>query len=352
MSFRALFACAAAAVALSNALSARADLSASQAIDGIVARSQAIASGRLSYTFKSEFYSRGQQAKETVLPEVVASFSESSWAERTKESHSVRINHDGYLLEFVQTPQRDGTTRPGVTLLPSASLASRTELNAPPLFSGLFWHDRQLRYVETHADAFQVTGSTVVNNVSVAVLEATIPAADRREAFHVVSPQLQSGGLMRLYVAAQLGFVVPRIEFLSVKKEAAVVYDAADFGEAAAGIYLPGRISTEIRGAAGEVQYRGEFSIRYELINEGLPPEEFIVNLPRGTHVQDARVPGHVTTFDVAESQSTASLLTAALPSTRSPAGFFGRWRNAILIGIAIGGLGSIAVYFSARSQR
>jgi hypothetical protein len=283
---------------------------------------------------------------------VTAAFSDSSWAERTKGSNSVRINHDGYLLEFVQTPQRNGKIRPGVTLLPSASLTNRAELNAPPLFSGLFWHDRQLRYVETHADAFQVTGSTVVNNVSVAVLEATIPAAHRREAFHVVSPQLESGGLMRLYVAAHLGFVIPRIEFLPVTRAAAVVYDAADFDEAAAGIYLPGRISTEIRGAAGELQYRGEFSVRYELINQVLPPEEFVVDLPRGTHVQDARVPGQVTSFDISESRSTASLQTAGLSSTRSQAGFFGRWRNAILIGIAIGGLGSIAVYLTARSQR
>ncbi len=90
-------------------------------IDGVVARSQAIVSGRLIYTFKSENYRDGVASKPTNFPETTTSISESSWAERVQGSSLVRINHDGYLLEFVQTPQRDGSVRPGAHAAPAAS---------------------------------------------------------------------------------------------------------------------------------------------------------------------------------------------------------------------------------------
>ena len=279
-----------------------------------------------------------------VLPEVTTSFSNSSWAERTKGSPNVRINHDGYFLEFVNTPQRNGSSRPGVILRPLRSLESRTELNSPPIFAGSFWYREQLRFVENHCDDFRIVGSSVVNTVPVTILELVVPMESHREAFHVILPHLKSGGLIRLYVAPQLGFVLPRIEFVTASRQVAQTYDAKGFEEVAAGIYFPAHCSTETHVTGGASRYRGEFAVRCELINQPIPPEDFIVALPMGTRVQDARQPNSVIKFELTKASSSGEL---AAPSSISELGprvmFLDRWRNAVIVGIAIGGLASIS---------
>lgn len=320
-------------------------------IHGIVSRSQAIASGRISYTFKSESRRGGRASKSTVLPEVTTSFSDSSWADRTKGSQVVRINHDGYFLEFVQTPQRDGSRRPGATLLPQKALGSRMELNAPPVFAGSFWHPEQLQYVEKHADDFQLVRSSVINEIPVVILQLDVRAELHRDAFHILLPALKSGGIIRLYVAPQLGFVLPRIEFLTPSNQVAMSCDAVDFNEVAPGIYFPKRLWTETHAAGGASPYRGEFTTRCELINQTIPPEDFIVELPLGTRIQDAQEPGRVITFNLTEALSSAKLQVHGSGSSGSQFGFLGRWRNAMLVGIVIGAVASISFYLAGKNQ-
>ena len=323
-------------------------------IGGIVSRSRAITSGRFTYTFKSQGFRGTRPLSPKVFPETTMSFFDSSWAERVKDSHLVRINHDGYFLEFVQTPQRDGSVRPGATLLPRRSLEGRMELNAPPIFAGSFWFREQLRYVEKHADEFRITGSNIVNTVPVVVLELAVAAENHRQAFHVVSPALKSGGTIRLFVAPQLGFVLPRVEFLTNSNEVAQSYDAVGFNEAAPGIYFPERLWTETHAAGGASRYRAEFITRCELINQSIPQEDFVVELPAGTRVQDAQEPGSVITFELTEMSSSSKLPTHGSISGLlwPPLRFLDRWGNAVIVGLVIGTVSSISLLLAARNQR
>ncbi len=322
-------------------------------VRGIVSRYDAVGSGRLIYRFKSESFTGERASPPLTLPEVTTSFSKSSWADRTKGSHVVRINHDGYFLEFVQTPQRDGSVRPGATLSPQRLLESRKEFNAPPLFAGSFWHRAQLQFVERHVANSRVVGTSVVNSIFTTVMEFDVTAANHRAAFHVLLPALGSGGIVRLYVAPQLGFVLPRIEFVTPSKQVAQSYDAADFTEVATGIYLPARLWTETHAAGGASRYRGEFSVQYELVNQTIPQEDFVVELPVGTRVQDAREPGSVVHFDLTESTSSAKL--TAINPVAEPSrggGFLGRWQNVVILGFVIGTVISISLLLSTRDQR
>jgi hypothetical protein len=320
-------------------------------IQGVVARSQAIVSGRLDYTFTSARIKRGQATQSTRLPQARVSFSESSWAERVEGGQVTRINHGGYFLEFVQTPQRDGSSRPGATILPPKALASRGELNAPPLFAGLFWHDEQLRYVEKHASECRLTGTREVNGVAVEVLELDVPGASHREAFHVFSPQLAAGGVIRLCVAPQLGYVLPRIEFLNRSNQVALSWNASGFSEVAPAISLPDRIWAQTHPPDGG-GYRAEFTIHSELINQEIPLEDFSVDLPPKTKVQDAQQAGQVITFDLTEAGSSRDFHAIVDHETAPRYGLLQRWRNAIIMGAALGMVATISLYFSSRKQR
>ena len=322
-------------------------------IAGVVARSKTIASGRISYTFKSESFVGPRALSPIALPEVTTSFSDSSWAELSKTSHFVRINHDGYFLEFVQTPQRNGSVRPGATLYPQRPLENRAELNAPPIFAGSFWYREQLRYVEEHSSDFRNVDSGIVNAVPVDVLELAVAAEDHREAFHILLPALKSGGTIRLYVAPQFGFVLPRIEFLTPSKQVAQSYDATDFSDVAPGIHFPQRVWNETHLVGGANRYRGEFSIRCELLNQPIPEDDFAVELPPGTRIQDAREPGNVIKFELTEASSSATLRSrrSSWELGRS-FGVFDRWGNAVIVGLLIGTVTSISFLLAARNQR
>lgn len=322
-------------------------------VAGIVSRSRAIASGRITYTFKSESFVGERALRPVLVPETTTSFSDSSWAERCKSSHLVQINHDGYFLEFVRTPQHDGSVRPGAILYPQRSLESRNELNAPPLFAGSFWNREQLRYIEKHAGDFQIAGSSTVNAIPVVTLELAVAAESHRDAFHILLPALKSGGIIRLYVAPQLGFVLPRIEFVTTSRQVAQSYDSVDFSEVAPGIHFPQRLWTQTHAAGGAARYRGEFTVRCELINQSVPQEDFVVELPVGTRVQDAREPGDVIKFELTEPSSSPMLpsLTSASESG-PPVQFMDRWRNAVIVGIVVGTVASISFLLAGRNER
>ena len=300
------------------------------------------------YTFKSESFRDGRASKPAILPETTTSISETSWAERVRGSSLVRINHDGHLLEFVQTPQHDGSVRPGTTLLPQRPLESRKELNVPPLFAGSLWFHEQLRYLQKHADRVQPMASSTVNGVPVEVLELAVPAEDARHAFHVIMPNLKQGGTIRLSIAPQLGFVLPRVELLTTGKQVAQVYEATDFNETAPGIYFPSRLWMESRDADQRPRYRAEFAVRCELINEPIPSEDFVVDLPLGTHVQDAQRPGQVINFMLSEPANSASF---GEKGSGSFLGFFDRWKNAMIVGAIIGTIASLSLLHASRRQ-
>ncbi len=158
---------------------------------------------------------------------------------------------------------------------------------------------------------------------------------------------------MRLYVAPQLGFVLPRMEFVTASHQVAQTYNAKSFDEVAPGIYFPAHLSTETHATGGTSRYRGEFAVRCELINQPIPAEDFIVPLPTGTRVQDARQPNSVIKFELTKVSSSRELPTPSSISELGPnVRFLDRWRNAVIVGLAISGMATISFLLAARNQR
>ncbi len=151
------------------------------------------------------------------------------------------------------------------------------------MFAGTCWFQEQLRYLEKHVDRVQSAAASVVNGVPVDVLELVVPAEEARRAFHVILPSLKAGGTMRFSIAPQLGFVLPRVELISSGKQVVQVYEATDFAEAAPGrLFSRSTVDGDARRQPAAARYRAEFAVRCELINEPIPPEDFVVDLPAG----------------------------------------------------------------------
>jgi hypothetical protein len=317
-------------------------------VNGLSARAKAIESGRIAYTFQWQAFRDRIPQPPTVVAETTISFSGSDWAQRTPSSRATLINYDGYLLDFVETRQADGSLRPGATLLPQKSLETRGELNAPPLFAGSFWHREQLRYVEKHAARCIIAGHAVTNGTPVVIVELNVPKEDQREAFCIVSPLLASGGFVRLHVAERLGFVLPKVELLSPDRHLAQSYECAQFEEGCPGVYVPRKLWTENCREDGSPNYRAEFNLNASLINQPIPASEFRVDLPSGTRVQDAREPGSVVAFQLTSRSNSLSLPShEARDATRG----LGPWRNSIVLGLAVGSIASVSLMLAARKQ-
>lgn len=319
-------------------------------IRAVVARSQAVTSGRVRYVYSSENWSKQRAVPPIEFAEVTTSFSESSWADRTKGTELVRINHNGCFLEFVNTPQPSGGSRPGAVLHPARTLAARRELNVPPIFAGSLWHREQVAYLSRHAQDFRQVGTDVIDGVHVIVLEHDVPAQEHRRAFHMLLPALRDGGVIRLRVAPQLGFVVPKLDFVSPKEEIAQSYQATGFHEMATGIFLPTNLLAETYPVAGASRYRGKYRCTFELVNQEVPEEDFVVQLPEGTNVQDARVPGNVIKFKLISERESSQIVAASDGGTSSH--FFSRWGNAMMVGAGIGLIASVSYLISSRNQR
>jgi hypothetical protein len=274
-------------------------------IAAVASRACAIVSGRLAFTYYVTTFKGTVPLKTEALPERIASFSGTSWADRDSDRSAPqisRINHNGHLLEFRVAPQPGGAINYSANIAPPCELNSGREAqtNLPPVFAGSFWKTAQLKYVLGHASRCRLVGNATVNEIATEHYELDVPAADHR-AFVSLCPGLRNGGAIRFFVAPQLGYLLPRIEFVTPQGEVAQSYEAKDFLEVAPGIFFPKRIQKNIHSASGGSLSHVEFDIRSELINQPIPDDDYIVQFPVGTDVNDARDPEQVKAFRLEE---------------------------------------------------
>jgi hypothetical protein len=325
-------------------------------VAGVVARARAIVSGRLTFVYKSTSFNGERVLTTDVLPEHIASFSDSSWADRDADRSARQISyvdHNGYLLEYTVSPQPSGNINYSVNMRPPRGISAGREaqVNLPPIFAGSFWKPAQLEYVKDHAEKCRFVGKETVNGIATEKYELSVPAEDRGKAFVYFFPALKSGGVMRFFAAPQLGYVLPRIELVTLNGEVAQSDDARDFIEDSPGIFFPRHIELKNHAAGGAVfRPHEECDIRPELINQPVTEEDYIVQLPVGTNVTDARDPQHIVAFRITEPAPSSALIELSAAGGKPP-GFFSRWRNAIILGVLLGMLAAIALFFVARRR-
>jgi hypothetical protein len=198
-----------------------------------------------------------------------------------------------------------------------------------------------------------LAGEREIDGIRTSILEWQVRKADRYSAFDSINSILDEGGVLRLYVASQLGYALPRIEHVGIDGRVATRFDSTDFEEPHAGLFFPRHCSYQNFPEDGSAGYYNRYEIlEMNDVNEPIPEESFVVSLPQGTSVTDRR------TAEGADFR--IGSLSAGLPSDLArvihPEGQVParNWTNAGLRGIAIGVLGLlllVILYFRRRRR-
>jgi hypothetical protein len=313
-------------------------------VEGVVARAETLVSARIEYRFTAGFSHLDEVVDDA---EVHFSFFGDSWITRRPGNGIVRLNHQGKHVEFIPSPQPDGRTFYRA-IVQEAQARDKLPPPAPPAFAGTLWYSNTRDYVRERAATVRGAEPITIDGVQTVVVEWDVPREDRGAAFQVMGPALRDGGVLRLYAAPQLGYVLPRIDYLAADGTLSSRYEASDFREVAAGLYYPMHSSSQLY-----IDTRPGFYVRYEvssvtLVNESIPPEDFRIALPVGTSVQDTR-PGHSASFRVGDPLPAGVDLddVIVVADVETP------WIVAIAVGAAVGliGLGIVA-YWGRRRRR
>lgn len=317
-------------------------------VQGVVARSEALFSGRIEYQALGDFSPNKGLVK---LKDETFYFSGSSWSVFAAGSDTpYETCYRGKYIKLSTTAHPDGRL----------SHVARVRVEQPinkmgpelPVFAGSFWERDQRDYVRDHAREAKDKGQAEMNGVSTRILEWSVPEKDKYKAFHAVGDITDRGGTLRIYVAPQLGFVLPRIEILGLAGIVANRYDAFDFFEAVPGIFLPKRCQWLVYDREGDCITSITELKKVERINEPIPEDVFKMYLPLGTRVADDR--SSVKGTQVFDIQAEGDLLGRELDDIAQVGSKLPFWRRrgiAITVGVAIGLLVVLAILFYSRRR-
>ena len=327
-----------------------------ETIDGVVSRAGAIVSGRFSYVCSIQNFKGDRPLDSRTFPESTVSLFDGDWAERNKSGTLILVNRNGYFLDYSATAQPDGSIAHRVQMEPPRNLSSRREMNAPPLFAGTFWYPQHLKYVASHVANARLVERTQISGVPTDKIELRVPKEDYRKAYHYLIPALEQGGIIRFYVARQLGYVLPRIELVSLDGAVTQSYEATEFSQVAPGIFFPGKIALNTELAAGGPspnRFHVGFTIRAELVNQAIPESDFVVPLPMSTAVHDARDQEHPFAFKLSGGITSDTLIDQSVEQRRTkPTSDLRRWKGAVGVGLFSGSVIAIAFVLTSRWRR
>lgn len=264
-------------------------------IEGLLARKEALVSGRLEYTY---LFGPVDGNTLTTQHKSVYSFvfSGKSWrlkyflrqtvGDFTATLAATYLFHDGVFVDYAETSQPNGKVRRTAQI----SSSPDRDLHRPPVFAGSFWWDNAT-YIEKHRARVRAVGTATIEGVATHVLELSVPKEERFQGFIAINDRLQEGGTLRLYVAPTLGYALPRIEYVAPNGFVAEWFHSEQFQQVAPGIFFPKICHWQHIMLDG-----GGWFERYEIssltdVNESIPEEEFVLRLPLGTQVSDYREP-------------------------------------------------------------
>lgn len=342
------------------------------AVERALARGEAVFSGRMTYSVAS-----GKSGSGGVPDRYDFTFSGASWkkvwardAGTVPRSFSkgvlppgvdpkavpplsglqelTRVCHRGRMVEYQSVPQDDGKVRK-TARVGAGGTVMREEFPPLPQYVGTFWLAETQKYVAENRARGKLKGNDKIGGQDVVVYEWTVPASDISAAFRSFNDQTKDGGLLRAYIAPTLGYAVPRIEHVGVSGKVGAVFEASDFVQYN-GIHFPRSARLQYVGPDGPT-----FAIDYKIervaaVNEAIPDAEFVVLLPVGTEVADARDGKQSIIFEVTDPGSIPASLGDVMQVER-PTAWVRNWKAAVGIGVALGVVALAALFAVLRAR-
>ena len=348
----------------------------SNAIRGAVARMNGIFSGRMTYEKKSSASTKDQSFEYTLV------FSGQSWKNSLKydistvkriysdrllksgfdatnppelngEAHYTVVSHRGRRTEYKITPQMEGDNRMTAEVM-TGSEAIEDQYPPLPPYAGTFWFQKTLKYVSENQSKAKFVRVDKVDGYDVVVYEWEVPKTEIYNAFDSANKITDKGGVLRVYIAPALGYVVPKVEHVGISNKPGKILTAVDFKEYN-GVYIPGSARIQNYNEKGPSSHYQYDIIKIADINEPIPESEFILTLPVGTEVADSTSGTTSDFFTVTDDPNTIpdDLLNSIQTPKKSFVERWG-WPGAVGLGILLGLviLGGLYMVRRLRSRR
>ncbi len=343
-------------LALPSLANEDARLSVADVVQGIGSRADSVFSARIRYRMTSGFPQEKNNHEEDLsltffgpswrLKSVVPASQVPRLLSKSAQKANVKptplqgmleqdeVSHHGKYVRLNRTPQSDGQLSNSATIRHQKPINS--SLPPPPYFAGSFWFECTKQFVQANKDMAQRKPAVEVNGRSCQVLEWNVAAADKYKAFHGTNELTDDGGSLRVCAAPDLGFALPRVEYVGRNGMVAASFDSWDFKQYRDGIFIPARCRMQYHSRTGP-GFFAEFQImEASAINESIPDSDFRVELPVGTAVSDSRPGTHSINFEIKEGGPIPKGLddVVAVTSLR----FWGwNWYTALLLGAGVG---------------
>ncbi len=321
-------------------------------VKGTIARGEAVFSGRIEYHLKCGFANRQRTVRDD---DYRLSFSGTSWALRFSNG-AAHISHRGKFIAFEKAPQSDGRVDHSATIETERRIDKTRPI--PPYYAGTVWFESTKKFIRSNAASARTVGKGDVDGVPVEIIEWLVgkeQAVSRTASpFYSLDAELVKGGILLLYVAPQLGYALPRIEHVRLDGSVQARFDSRGFKEVTPGIFFPRECSLQYFGPGGGGAYERVTLKRVEKINEPIPEEDFLVEVPVGTTVGDARDVKKPVHFRIAESEPlpVRNLGNVVVVAAKEPSSWAGNTvLMALLMGLGFGTLVSAVLYLLVRRR-
>lgn len=210
-----------------------------------------------------------------------------------------------------------------------------------------------LDYISAHRDKAEYVGKESRGGVNMEILQWIVDQDSYDSVFHFTLPYLYEGrtARLRIFVARELGYAIPRVEFASDNGNVKFWIEASDFRLVGDSIFFPFNWKMINEAEGGRVLLEFEM-LSVDNVNEAIPDATFELFVPKGTRVRNG-LPGQEAVFrigeDVKMDKIDLVLNAARLRSGGSPSGRpWGRGRM-LLVANSILALAVLAVWFSVR---
>jgi hypothetical protein len=286
-----------------------------EAINGILARSEAIIAIQVRYQYRGT--SRGADGS------ALADYSQSlrltvqglNWILRYVDSPNFRLRRNDATLNYTESIGAGRDPIRSLHIEAPVPLRSLTYENAAYAATrlGTLWFMEQAQFLRAHREKAIRQPDASVDNIKTIVLDWDVGPPTFGQAMLVIPPKIAQArrGTLRLHTAPELNYALPCIEYLTPQGEVELQIKARNFAPAGNGIYFPHDVECTTSRLDGIE--RNEFRVQeISLVNEVIPDAEFALKIPQGTRVRDSR-PGVPTSIFNLESRSQRDNVDALL---------------------------------------
>ncbi len=316
---------------------AAADRSSDHLIDGVVSRSSAVYQGQFTFRVTEQRGIAGSALQLVRSDNYALTIAGTDWLLRYDKSPNRIMTRDGSTVRYYEAHSPEGAEQHGLhidaPLSIDAARGSNVVYTVPR--HGTFWYPEQTLFVDAQRQQAQSRGDEFVSGIRVHVLQWQVSANDFDEGFLVIPPSIaeQRKGLLRIYVAPDLGYALPRIEYCTLDGRVAKQIESTDFFEVEGGLHFPRqtKCTTFLENETFLTTVKID-DTRY--VNTSIPADVFAFDIPANTRVRDSRPGLPKTVFHLDDDMSLAEFETTIQAAPPDPPWF--SWQ---VLGITVNSL-------------